>query len=193
MNSIAINKIYPKKLTKIGVKSLVNRVLFGISILDLVLVAGIYFAISTPQVKASLIKNPTYVVSTGSSINAFIKQLPAGAVIIPSEIKRENLSVSGRMIVMNGDNLEVFEYPDSNTAEKEALQMSQKYQSTQNSLEWKESIHLYLKDNLLIFYMGKNDSIISALNQGISQRVAGGGNVNIGYLSSVSKFGNYYK
>lgn len=195
MNTITLNKINkfrPVSLSK-G-KSLVNRALFGVSIVDLILVAGIYFAIATPQAKASFITTPpAQSVITGPSINTFIKQLPAGFVVTPLEIKKEGLSVTGRMVVVNGDNFNVFEYTNSSLAQKEAFEMSQKYDATSNSAEWKENMHLYLKDNLLIFYMGKNDSIISALNHGISNRVTGGGNVSIGYLSVVAKSGDYYK
>jgi hypothetical protein len=193
MSTITLNKIGPKYSINTNVKSIVNKALFGISILDLVMIAIIYFVISIPQVKVSLVKSQPQFVSAGPSTNAFIKQLPAGVVIVPLEVKRENLSISGRMIVMDNDNLAIFEYPNSDLAQKEAFQLSKKYESTQNSPEWKENMRLYLKSNLLIFYMGRKNSIISYLNQGPSVRVDGGGEISMGNFSVVSKSGDYYK
>jgi len=84
------------------------------------------------------------------------------------KIKRAPLSVKGALIGLGRDNIQVFEYPDHDTALKEGAIFAEKHTkhigSTASNL-WKNTMHLYVRDNIVIFYMGKDADILTVLNK----------------------------
>ncbi len=192
---------YKRVLLGHKTKSLINKILLIAFVVNVVLLVAIYAELfMVPKAKFSISTNPTIqTVSLGSSLNAFTNQLKSSnlssVVLASTDVNQDSLSIPGKMVLVDGDNIEVFEYADSETALKEASIMSQKFEASPRTPEWKSKIHLYVNKNLLIFYMGEKDSIISALNQGTTKEVSSGGQADTAarYLSVVSKSGNYYK
>ena len=110
-------------------------------------------------------------VKVGSATEQFISVLKeSGQNPIPlQQIKRRTFPVSGRIIALVGDNvrdnIQVFEYPDADTAQKETSQLALKYTSSTLLDSWKKDIHLYVKDKVAIYYFGNKKTILSTLNE----------------------------
>ena len=85
--------------------------------------------------------------------------------ITSQKIKRTPFSVKGVLIGLNGDNVEVFEYPDHDTALNEGMMLAQKYTKNTVQNQWKNTIHLYIRDKIIIFYMGTEKDILATLEK----------------------------
>jgi len=143
---------------------LVMRVVFSLFIIGtviaiLVFIRGFFFS-NTLYVSASMgYMNP------GSPTGQFISELKGAGfepLVLGQKIKRQPFSVNGQMVVLNGDNVQVFEYSNHDTALREATQLAQRY-ATNNI--WKDKVHLYVKDTLIVFYLGTQKDILGALNK----------------------------
>ena len=79
-------------------------------------------------------------------------------------IKRNQFSVEGILIGLGQDSIQVFEYPDHDAALAEEKMLSQKYTGTSTSSLWKNAKHLYVKDRIIVFYMGAEKNILDSLD-----------------------------
>jgi hypothetical protein len=81
-------------------------------------------------------------------------------------MKRPPLSIDGTLVSFSGDTIGVFEYGDSGTAKTEAQAIiTQNNNGNGNQNAWKDRIHIYTKDSLVIYYMGTKENIINALDK----------------------------
>lgn len=101
--------------------------------------------------------------ATGKFTNE-LKNVGLKPVLI-QKIKRAPFSVKGALIGLNKDNIQIFEYLDHDTALSEGLVFAKKYTGSMASNKWKNEMHIYVRDNLVIFYMGKDKNILVALNK----------------------------
>lgn len=83
---------------------------------------------------------------------------------IGQKIKRNQFSVEGILIRLGQDNIQVFEYPDRESALSEGKILSQKYTSTSTLGLWKNTKHVYIKDKMLVFYMGTEKNILDSMD-----------------------------
>ncbi len=106
----------------------------------------------------------------GVATEQFINELKSAGLkpVIIQKIKREPFSVKGILIGLGKDNIQIFEYPDSLTALGEGSKFAQKYTGSEATSKWKNVKHVYVKSNIVIFYMGRNTGILTALDKGIS-------------------------
>ena len=84
--------------------------------------------------------------------------------VLSQKIKRAPFSAQGALIGVSGDNIQVFEYPNHESAVHELQLLTQKYGGANATATFKQNIHLYIRDALIIFYMGSNESILAELN-----------------------------
>ncbi len=103
----------------------------------------------------------------GPVTERFILELKkSGLDAIPLQrITRTPFSVRGNVITIQGDNIQVFEYPSHDSALKEASVFAEKYVDRTKLSRWKNSVHLYAKDTLAIFYMGNDKNILDILDK----------------------------
>lgn len=86
--------------------------------------------------------------------------------VLIQKIKRLPFSAEGVLIGLNNDNVQIFEYPDHETAQKEGVAFAQKYtRETSPKNLWRSVTHIYIRNKMIIFYMGKDANILSALNK----------------------------
>jgi len=82
-------------------------------------------------------------------------------------------SVSGQIITVNGEDVQIFEYPDSTAAAAEAAQISPDAGSVgANMISWVAAPHFYTKDRIIVLYIGENDSITRALFEILGEPIA---------------------
>lgn len=181
------------------VSPIIKKLLLLAVIVNVVLVGVIYIALFMfPQAKYSVTNLTHQEVSVGVETQSFIKELRTGTLkAVPAAIvTRAPLTVQGRAIALNGDNLQVFEYNSAKTAKKEADMLAKKYESTlKESVLSEKNVHIYAKDKLLIFYMGNNKSIIDSIVRNSYQSMEG---ISLysdknQEVSVISKDGIYYK
>ena len=82
--------------------------------------------------------------------------------VVIAKITRKPLTAQGYIVGLNKDNMEVFEYSNNNSAMAEAALLAKKYRKPDPN-PWAKVIHIYVKDNLVIFYMGNQEEILAAL------------------------------
>ncbi|MDB5188207.1 MAG: hypothetical protein JWO50_727 [Candidatus Kaiserbacteria bacterium] len=79
-------------------------------------------------------------------------------------VHKTNLSVPGTLFTVHGDNIQIFEYPNNSLASADALKLRAMYSKNSQQNAWGSMVHIYTKDNLVIFYMGYNTVPSKALD-----------------------------
>ncbi|MEI8062028.1 MAG: hypothetical protein WCG97_01900 [bacterium] len=169
-----------------------------IIIANIILVGVIYAELFMPSNSKAVMSTLSEQVSVGPATQAFVEEVKTVNLspVITGKVNRAPLTASGRSISMAGDNFQVFEYSDSNTAKKEAGLLAQKYATSSHASEWLNDVHIYQRDKLVIYYLGSNQKIINSLSQGVGDNVQVMGTSAFrpdNYVSVVSKQGEYYK
>ncbi len=176
----------------------IRKLLLIVFLLNVALVGAIYAQLYMfPQAKYSE-TSIGHEMSLGPVTESFVKELKTEhfSAIPTASVKRLPLSVQGRMISIDGDNIQVFEYDNAEVAQKEAYALVSQYENAdKNSASSEKNEHIYLKDKLVIFYLGSDESIMNLISKDSYQSMEGISlNSNLeGQVSAVSKTGSYYK
>ena len=97
------------------------------------------------------------------------------SVEIGGLIDQPFISAPGQVIVVNGEDVQVFEYPDSAVAADEAAQISPDASSVGTSMmSWVATPRFYALDRLIVLYVGDDQLVVDALNTVLGQPVAEG-------------------
>lgn len=133
-------------------------------IMPLLFLKLFFSPIVTPIAIANTVDQNTVL---GPATTLFVQQLKNDGYtpIVLGEISRSSFSVSGRIITLNNDNIQAFEYADHDSALHDASILADKYTSSSRPIAWKKNMHLYVNDKLVTFYMGNNAYILNSLDQ----------------------------
>jgi hypothetical protein len=96
-----------------------------------------------------------------------LKQAGLDPVLRDDSVRRADFSVKGKMISVDNDNMQIFEYASALDAKNEATVFEKINNIGKGAYSWnisKKSQYLFVKDNLVIFYFGNNANIVQALN-----------------------------
>lgn len=89
-------------------------------------------------------------------------------------ISQTFFSVEGRIIKLNNEDIQVFEYPDKSKADTDINLISTDGGTIgTNMITWVSDPHFYRTDKMLILYVGKNEEIIGLLNKMLGLQFAG--------------------
>ncbi len=122
---------------------------------------------------------PPPVVSHGGPVTDYVSLIDnlraAGATVEPAgEISQPFFSVRGRVITVNGGDVQVFEYADAATADAEAALVSPDGSSVGTSMvSWVAPPHFYKEGKLIVLYVGDDTAVVSALEAVLSPQFAG--------------------
>jgi hypothetical protein len=84
-------------------------------------------------------------------------------------------SVQGQVVLVNGAEVQVFEYPDAAAAAAEAAQIAPDGSSVGTSMmSWVATPHFYALDRFIVLYVGDDQAAVDALNQVLGQPMAEG-------------------
>lgn len=147
--------------------------MLGIIATDLIIVFPISFLKlssslrAMPAIAATLMQTNNDSVTLGPKTTQFMQVLKNDNFepVVFKKITRYPFTGDGRLIVMSGDNFQIFEYADRELAMKDASLFASKYTTYSKKLVWKKDMHVYVNDTLVIFYLGKEPSILYSLDQ----------------------------
>ncbi len=116
---------------------------------------------------AFITPTPALAMTTSPGLEQLIEGLQKNGIspLLGQEVTRPHISVVGETIMLGGDNIQVFQYEDATTAISEATKLVNRYATGTRSILWKNKIHVYANNSIVIFYLGDNQSILGALDQ----------------------------
>lgn len=127
-------------------------------------------ALETPA--AVTLTTDTAVVDVSSLLGAL--QAQGAAVALDHEVRHAFLAVSGRVIEVNGADVQVFEYPSASAAQADiALIEPHGYTIANRSVEWVATPHFYAQGRLLVIYIGSDEDLLDTLAGVLGAPVAG--------------------
>ena len=100
----------------------------------------------------------------------------AGHTVEPAgEISQPFFSVKGRIIIVNGGDVQVFEYKNTAAANAEAALVSPDGHSVGKYwINWIAMPHFYKKGKVIVLYVGDNVAVMDALKAVLGPQFAGG-------------------
>lgn len=142
-------------------------------------VAGVYFLkeiyidgiVSANVAEANIATPLVYINDKETPASPAIQELLEGISnddlhpIARHEVTRPLFNTHGRLVTLDGDSLEVFEYANSEIAPTEFTRIADEYTQSAWADTYKSQIHLYTINNLGVYYLGKNEKIIEALDR----------------------------
>lgn len=109
--------------------------------------------------------------------NALIEALtaPGAEVDDGGAVEQAFFSVDGRIVRVDGEDVQVFEYPDAaaRQAESELIQPDGSPNPT-TMVTWVDTPHFWARDSLIVLYVGQDEATISALDAVLGEAIAGG-------------------
>ncbi len=98
-----------------------------------------------------------------------------GATVEPAgEMTQPFFSVNGSIIVVNGGDVQVFEYADAIAAEVEAALVSPDGSSVGTTMvRWVAPPHFYRVEKLIVLYVGDSETVTDVLESVLGQQFAG--------------------
>jgi hypothetical protein len=95
-------------------------------------------------------------------------------VEVGKEVKQPFFKPTGRILTMNGQELQVFEFPDSQSAAAAAASVSADGSHIGGSAtSWPASPHFFKTDRVIVLYVGDDPATISALGTALGGSFAG--------------------
>lgn len=108
--------------------------------------------------------------------SSFINSLHAlGAGAQPAgEVEQPFFSITGNMIKVHGEDVQVFQFANAAAADAEAAPISRDGMGVGTSkIHWIGSPHFYKKEKLLVLYVGDNHKVLKTLEALLGRQFAG--------------------
>ena len=98
-----------------------------------------------------------------------------GAIVEPEgEVDQPFLSVTGTMIKLHGEDVQVFQYPDAAAAEAQAARISRDANTAGTTkIHWIGPPHFYRQGRLLVLYVGDEERVLKTLEAVLGRQFAG--------------------
>ncbi|MDP3879001.1 MAG: DUF4399 domain-containing protein, partial [Dehalococcoidales bacterium] len=115
-------------------------------------------------------------VSPASEIDQLISDLrAAGATVVPDEeISQPFFSVEGKIIKINNENVQVFEYASIEAAGADAAEVSPDGSSVGTTMvSWMSAPHFYKSGRLIVLYVGTDETVTGVLGEVLGKQFAG--------------------
>lgn len=144
-----------------------RALLLGIIAAGLVLVAVYFYPINEEE------KHDTSDVTDYSSLIQNLEDL--GAIVeLTGEVSQPYFSTEGRTANVNGKTIQVFEYPDAESASTDAALISPDGSSIGTTMVlWVDTPHFYKWDRLIVLYLGDDQATQVLLQTLIGDQIAG--------------------
>jgi len=134
------------------------------------LAIGFFFVLAAGPAAGGTLEEP------GPDYPGLLDQLRStGLSVEPEgEVDQPYFSVEGRLIQVGSEEVQVFQYPDTTAADKEAALVSPDGSTVGTSkLHWIAPPHFYKKGKLLVLYVGDDAQVLKALEAALGKPFAG--------------------
>ena len=97
------------------------------------------------------------------------------SVEIDGEVEQTFFAVPGRILRVDGQDVQVFEYPDSESRQADSDQVGPDGSEIGTTMvTWIDTPHFWAKDRLIVIWVGQDESTIAALSAVLGEPIAGG-------------------
>ena len=97
-----------------------------------------------------------------------VRAKPGGRIVQPF------FSVSGKVIQVNGEDVQVFQYRDAARTDAQAALLSPDGSTVGTTkVHWLGPPHFYKREKLLVLYLGENHQVLRALEASLGHQFAG--------------------
>lgn len=113
---------------------------------------------------------------SATDYGGLVEQLRAGGATVGSEdeISQPFFSVTGKVISVDGESVQVFEYADKDAAEAEAALISPDGTSVGTAMvTWISTPHFYRAGKMIVLYVGNDPSVLTLLEDTVGPQFAG--------------------
>lgn len=108
-----------------------------------------------------------------SSLVHHLRALGAGASAA-GDVEQPFFSVTGKMIKVHGEDVQVFQYADAAAVEAEAAPIARDGMTVgTKKIFWVGAPHFFKKEKLLVLYVGDNPKVLKALAALLGRQFAG--------------------
>lgn len=123
-----------------------------------------------------VLKSPKVSAGSETSFASFLEALGTnGATVEPvEEIADSMFSVPSKVISVNGEHVQIFEFQSTSEAQVASLTVSQDgTQIGNNSVRWTNTPHFYTNGKIIVLYVGQNSDVIILLESLLGKQFAG--------------------
>jgi hypothetical protein len=98
-----------------------------------------------------------------------------GATVVPTgSVSQPFFSVPGRVITVNGEQVQIYEYANEDDANAEAARISPDGGAVGNTMvDWIAPPHFYQKGQIIVLYVGTSTTVINILEMTLGTQFAG--------------------
>ncbi len=94
---------------------------------------------------------------------------------VVGDVSQPFFTVAGKSLLLNGEELQVYEYPAPEAAEAEAALVAADGSSVGTTLvNWISTPHFFRSGNLIVIYIGENPAVLQGLQSLLGAQFAGG-------------------
>ncbi|MBA3694275.1 MAG: hypothetical protein H0X15_03470 [Acidobacteria bacterium] len=114
--------------------------------------------------------------SFAGDYKGLVKKLRAGGARVKrsEKVSQPFFSVEGRILVINGEQVQIFEYKKTQTADTEVNRVSASGSPVDTTMvTWVAPPHFYHNGKLIVLYIGENSGVIKALENALGRQFAG--------------------
>jgi len=149
--------------------------LFSISLCLLLLAVGSAICVGELAVSAQTQQRKVAVGSVTDYASLIDKLRAAGvSVDAAGEVEQPFLSVTGKMIKLYGEDVQVFQYTSAVEMEAQAAPISRDGMAVgTRKIFWVGPPHFFKQGRLLVLYVGDNDKVLKALEAVLGRQFAG--------------------
>lgn len=159
------------ELRRFGFEKVLMRIVIGVVILDLILgmfiLIRIYMPVSTFEntAFAAFAEPGATPVVIGNATIGLVRNLHSQGLsaAVTGNTAREEVDAPATLLSVDGDTVLAFEYGGVSDAMEGSTLLSERYVSPKRTGVWQSRAHVYTRDSLVLFYLGTNEKIISAL------------------------------
>ena len=103
-----------------------------------------------------------------------LRRQGAAVVLTNEKVSQPFFSVSGRIVEINGEGVQVYEYPRPSAADADAKKVSADGSSIGTSKpSWMAPPHFFKRGKFLVLYVGGNQTVLNVLRGALGSQFAG--------------------
>jgi hypothetical protein len=115
--------------------------------------------------------------TTGSALDSLLATLQGAGLnaSVGEDVSPALFSVAGKRLTLNGEELQVYEYPSAEAAQADAGSVAADGSSVGTKMiDWISTPHFFRSGNMILIYVGENQTVLQTLQSLLGAQFAGG-------------------